>query len=61
MLLLISLAAIITGIVCLYLETADYGSPPFKDAPSVMRSVDRGAGLAWTASPALGWPAAVES
>ena len=45
-LLLISLAAIIIGIVMLHLETADYGSPPYKDEPTVMRGVDRAAGLA---------------
>ena len=61
MLLLISLAAIIVGIVCLYLETADYGSPPYKDVPSAMRVVDRAAGLALTVPPALVCRGAAES
>ena len=52
MLLLIALAAIIIGIVCMVFETADYGSPPFKGAPSVMLRVDRTAGLVWAAPPA---------
>jgi hypothetical protein len=52
MLLLISLAAIITGIVCLWLDAAPYGSPPYKDVPSVMLRAERAAGLV------LGAPAA---
>jgi len=46
MLLLISLAAIIIAIVCLYLETAEYGSPPWKDVPSVRLQGGNPGGLA---------------
>jgi len=47
MLLLLSLAALAIGIVCLCLDTADYpGSPPWKDVPSVMLRVEGPAGLA---------------
>jgi hypothetical protein len=61
MLLLISLAAIITGIVVLYFETRDYGSPPYKDAPSVMLRVDRAAGLALAVPPLRSGRGIVES
>jgi len=60
MLLLISLAAIIIGIVCLYLETSDHGSPPHQGAPSVMFGVDRAAGLALAAPLALNRQGAVD-
>jgi len=46
MMLLIALMAIVGGIVCLYLEMQDYGSPPFKGGPSVSLSMDRPAFLA---------------
>ena len=35
--LIISLIAIIIGTVLLYLETAEYGSPPYKGGPMVLR------------------------
>ena len=57
MFLLIALAAIIIGIVCLYLDAQDYpSSPPYKDAPSpaVMLDAARPAALALAAPPSAG-------
>jgi hypothetical protein len=36
MLLFLALVAIIIGCLCLWFETKDYGSPPFKGAPQVL-------------------------
>lgn len=38
--LVIALLAIVGGIVCLYLEMQEYGSPPFKGGPSVSLPID---------------------
>jgi hypothetical protein len=40
MLLFLALVAIIIGCLCLWFETKDYGSPPFKDAPQVLLERD---------------------
>jgi len=43
LLLLLALLAIIVATVFLYLETADYGSPPYQGAPSASVLRDRSA------------------
>jgi hypothetical protein len=72
MFLLIALAAIIIGIVCLYMDAMDYpASPPYKDAPApaAMLEMARPAALALAAPPSTGltnrgifpgWPPGVE-
>ena len=50
--LLIALLAIVGGIVCLYLEMKEYGSPPFKGGPSVSLPMDRAVFVA-TAPPVV--------
>jgi hypothetical protein len=57
MFLLIALAAIIIGIVCLYMDAMDYPtSPPYKDAPAPAAMLDaaRPAALALAAPPSAG-------
>lgn len=56
MLLLISLAALVAGIVCLFMDVKDYPSkPPYTGAPTVSRAVDSGPpGLALAGRDVLG-------
>ena len=57
--LLIALLAIVGGIVCLYLEMKEYGSPPFKGGPSVSLPMDRAVFVA-TAPPVVSCQAVVD-
>lgn len=43
--LLVAWLALVVGIVFLYLETQDYGSPPYKGAPSATVRAETPAGL----------------
>ncbi|NUQ62902.1 MAG: hypothetical protein HUU20_10455 [Pirellulales bacterium] len=46
LMLLLSLLAIIIGTVFLYLETKDYGSPPYQGGPSVSMQSSGASGTA---------------